>query len=213
MRARAKLLSWGFPKIASPSVSAPHVHSQMVAHPSARRCHPSRVFRPCRSSRLRRFSPCDPLQVCCALQPILRFAPFRILRPFPLPAVASGSPPEPRSSPDAHHTLQSLPLAVRRTASPRPLPSRRLPTSGLSSSDESVVRTRCLHQTRPVALLGFLPLQGSPLSTSWMADSAIRTRCRPGTTIAGAPRVPRFCGLDLLHPWRRPESPQTDTDP
>jgi len=84
MRARAKLLSWGFPKIASPPASASHVRcvSRMVAHPSARRCHPSRAIRPCRSSRLRRFDPCDPLQVCCALQPILRFAPFRIISAF-----------------------------------------------------------------------------------------------------------------------------------
>lgn len=60
----AKLLSWGFPKIASPPASKPHVRCflrpRMVAHPSARRCHPSRALRPCRSSRLRPFPPCGP---------------------------------------------------------------------------------------------------------------------------------------------------------
>jgi len=97
---RAKLLSWGFPKISSPPASTPRVHSQMVAHPSARGCQPSYMFRPCRSSRLRRFSPRDPSQVYCALQPVLRFAPFPtfgVIAPACLHAVR----PTPQSSPAA----------------------------------------------------------------------------------------------------------------
>jgi len=97
---RAKLLSWGFPKISSPPASEPHVHSQVVTHPSARGCQPSCMFRPCRSSRLRRFSPCDPSQVCLTLQPVLRFAPFQtfgVIAPTRLRAVR----PTPRSSPAA----------------------------------------------------------------------------------------------------------------
>jgi len=45
--------------------------------PPARRCHSPRALRPCRSTRLRRFPPCDPLQVYCTLQPVLRFALFQ----------------------------------------------------------------------------------------------------------------------------------------
>ena len=44
--------------------------------PSARRCHPPDSFRPCRSSRLRRFAPPSTLQVCCTLLPIMGFATF-----------------------------------------------------------------------------------------------------------------------------------------
>jgi len=45
--------------------------------PSARRCHTPDSFRPCRSSRLRRFSPLNTLQVFCALQPTMGFAAFQ----------------------------------------------------------------------------------------------------------------------------------------
>jgi hypothetical protein len=55
----------------------------MVAHPSSRSCQTPRAIRPCRSSRLRRFAPCDPLQVYCTLQPVLRFAPFPSSRSSP----------------------------------------------------------------------------------------------------------------------------------
>jgi hypothetical protein len=45
-------------------------------HPSARSCHTPNAFRPCRSSRLRRFPPCTTPQVCCTLQPVMGFAAF-----------------------------------------------------------------------------------------------------------------------------------------
>jgi hypothetical protein len=41
---------------------------------------PPCTFRPCRSSRLRRFTPRHPLQVCCTLQPVIGFAVFRVTR-------------------------------------------------------------------------------------------------------------------------------------
>jgi len=47
---------------------------------SARGCHVPDSFRPCRSSRLRRFSPPGTLQVCCTLLPILGFAMFPVDR-------------------------------------------------------------------------------------------------------------------------------------
>ena len=46
--------------------------------PSARACHVPDSFRPCRSSRLRRFTPHIVLQVCCALQPAMGFAKFLV---------------------------------------------------------------------------------------------------------------------------------------
>jgi hypothetical protein len=47
---------------------------------SARGCHVPDSFRPCRSSRLRRFAPPGTLQVCCTLLPILGFAMFPVVR-------------------------------------------------------------------------------------------------------------------------------------
>lgn len=53
--------------------------------PSVRGCHLPDTFRPCRSSRLRRFAPPCTLQVCCALLPIMGFAMFPVR-----PVVARG---------------------------------------------------------------------------------------------------------------------------
>jgi hypothetical protein len=46
------------------------------AVPSARRHQPPSSFRPCRSTRLRRFPPLSALQVYCTLQPAMGFAMF-----------------------------------------------------------------------------------------------------------------------------------------
>jgi len=182
----------------SPPASASHVRttfrriwSRVVAHPSSRSCQTPRAIRPCRSSRLRRFAPCDPLQVYCTLQPVLRFAPFlsfSVIAPTRLRAVRPTLMDFPGSAVFLH-TLQSFPLVIRRTASPRPLPSRRFfrSASRLCSSDKSVVLSWCCHQTGPVALLGFVPFQGSPLSLSLQAECPTRTRSYPDATIAGAP--------------------------
>jgi hypothetical protein len=48
--------------------------------PSARGCHVPDLFRPCRSSRLRRLAPSGALQVCCTLLPIMGFATFPVCR-------------------------------------------------------------------------------------------------------------------------------------
>jgi hypothetical protein len=47
---------------------------------SVRSCHFPNSFRPCRSSRLRRFAPPGAFQVCCTLKPIMGFATFQALR-------------------------------------------------------------------------------------------------------------------------------------
>jgi hypothetical protein len=52
--------------------------SRIRSRPSARRCHPSNAFRPCRFSRLRRLSPLSRLQVCCTLLPTMGFAMFQV---------------------------------------------------------------------------------------------------------------------------------------
>jgi len=46
--------------------------------PSAWSCQAPCSFRPCRSSRLRRFPPLRAVQVCCTLQPVMGFARFRV---------------------------------------------------------------------------------------------------------------------------------------
>lgn len=115
------LLSWGSSKIASPPISTGRVHSQ------ARRISPfggkaatlSRMFRPCRFSRLRRFTPRPTLQVYCALQPVMGFAAFRVGRWLG---------PKTRPAADLSRqrgTLRSFSLTDSRSASPQSLPSRR----------------------------------------------------------------------------------------
>jgi hypothetical protein len=54
---------------------------EIRSRPSARSCHTSNTFRPCRSSRLRRFAPLDRSQVCCTLQPTMGFATFQVSMP------------------------------------------------------------------------------------------------------------------------------------
>jgi len=69
--------------IAPPPTSALRVHSQPLLprerRPSVRICHNPDSFRPCRFSRLRRFSPRFALQVCCTLLPAMGFATFPVL--------------------------------------------------------------------------------------------------------------------------------------
>jgi len=128
----------------------------MVAHPSAQGCQPPCLFRPCRSSRLRRFSPRDPSQVCFTLQPVLRFAPFQtfgIIAPARLRAVR----PTPRFSPAA---------PCSRT------PSRAFP----SSSAVPRHRGPCLHAVLP-GLKAFLVRQVRCRDPALPLD---RTRCSPG---------------------------------
>jgi hypothetical protein len=59
----------------------PASHS-MNGRPSASRCQTSRTFRPCRSSRLRRFAPHAAPQVCFTLQPAMGFEAFPVQSPF-----------------------------------------------------------------------------------------------------------------------------------
>ena len=103
----------------------PCVHSRSpdlreVCQPSARSCHASSAFRPCRSSRLRRLSP--PRHPAGLLHPAAdhEVRPVFSFQPT-FPASGSGWPGCPR----VRSTLRSLPLDCSRSASPRSLPSRR----------------------------------------------------------------------------------------
>jgi len=173
----------------------------VVAHPSSRSCQTPRAIRPCRSSRLRRFTPCDPSQVYCTLQPVLRFAPFpssKIIAPARLRAVRPTLLVFPGSAVFLH-TLQSFPLVIRRTASPRPLPSRRLwlrpqgfarTTSPLSFPGVA---------TRPDPLLSWasFPFRVLP------SRSACRRNARPGPArTRKRPLLVRPCLADLTRTLR-----------
>ena len=126
------------------------------ARPSARSCQTPDAFRPCRSSRLRRFTPLDTLQVCCTLHPAMGFAKFPVCSlpcarrrgvggsPFPVAFHPSEFSP-PRQADARHRT----PVPSRRCSEflvvgppvlPRlaPRPSARHSTSGLCSAAKSV---------------------------------------------------------------------------
>lgn len=76
-------------------------------------------FRPCRSTRLRRFTPPAASQVCCTLQPVMGFAVFRWC------VLDTNVERDGRTTSSTAPTLRSLSPAKSRDASPRPLPSRR----------------------------------------------------------------------------------------
>ena len=149
------------------------------------------MFRPCRSSRLRRFTPRAP---CRSVAPCTRSwgsVRFRLLRRHHLAAAPTISTlPE-----TALHTLQSFPLDYSRTASPRPLPSHRSSTSRMRFPDPKAFlrcRVRCrvrrCRRSRPDALLGFVPLQGSPRILLLRHRSIAKTR------------RPRLCLVAVVEP-------------
>jgi hypothetical protein len=84
------------------------------ARPSARSCQTPDAFRPCRSSRLRRFTPPDTLQVCCTLHPAMGFATFPA-RPAPEPGGSSWG----RAFPSGARPFGVFPSAAGRGTSPR----------------------------------------------------------------------------------------------
>jgi hypothetical protein len=89
------------------------------AAPSARRRQPPSSFRPCRSTRLRRFTPLSTLQVYCTLQPAMGFAMFLSL------SLSLARRPQKAGAPSSMaHTLRSFSLPGSCTVSPRPGPSR-----------------------------------------------------------------------------------------
>jgi hypothetical protein len=166
---KLELLSWGFPKTPlhrdPDRASTPGWRTTLRLEDASLELVPSLPFLPAST-----VSSAQPPQVCCTLHPIMGFGPFRVndaehaLRRFQ-PRLPS---PGPRFTP-----FRAFSLVRSRTASPRPLPPRRstmprtevrgaVPTSRPCSTDESGFASRRCRRDRPVALLGFVPLQGPP---------------------------------------------------
>ena len=91
---RLNILSCGFPKIAPPPTFTVCVLSGRLPKgaSSASRCYTSDTFHPCRSSRLRWFTPQTAPQACCILQPVMGFEPFPIGPPFRCVSTSVGPP-------------------------------------------------------------------------------------------------------------------------
>jgi hypothetical protein len=183
------------------SVSTP---GRAEALPSARACqHPS-AFRPCRSTRLRRFAPLSTLQVYCTLQPAMGFARFRAAQgsvpseegASPSAAVPTGAdPPEvfPRRQPLRVTAAVALPPLRRSCRSP----SARVATCFRSAFASALDLRALLHQrvrcecarVAAGALLdppmGFGPLQGT-----WRAASC------PASPRSGRARALRCSGSE-----------------
>jgi len=137
------------------------VHSRRTG---ARGCHLSSSFRPCRSSRLRRFTPHTESRVCCTPLPTMGSAWFRAdrrLTPTPdpphrrstlrsVPLSGSGSP---------RHWEPRFPLTEAPTLSPFAPPcSEELDfaaASGLSPPKSPLLSTRVATRRRLVTPLGF----------------------------------------------------------
>jgi len=128
----AKLLSWGFPKIASPPVSAPHVRTVFSDSHGWLPTPGAKMPLSARAPSLP-FHPASTVSSVRPLAGLLRPATGPEVRPVSdrfLSVIAATHCCAVRLKlaillKSAFHTLQSLPLAVRRTASPRPLPSCR----------------------------------------------------------------------------------------
>lgn len=119
-------------------------------------CQAVHSFRPCRSTRLRRFAPPVASQVCCTLQPIMGFAVFRCPR-----ARHECRARRSRTSPLRRYALRSLSLASSQHASPRLLPSRRCSPW---TDRAPLARVRAITSiTRPQGLAPLAkPLQDAP---------------------------------------------------
>jgi hypothetical protein len=165
-----------------------HRHPPRASTPGFPRlghCHVPNTFRPCRSSRLRRFAPHGALRVCCTPQPIMRFTWFQ--------AVHRHSPvhdPPPRC-----HTLRSFslfgsgfPVARAPTLSPLPPHHRSAASSrpqGLVPPSSPLSLDRVATVTRPDAPLGF-PRLSALTAARWSPSSRSPTKM-------GVPTAPKCC--------------------
>lgn len=160
--------------------------------PSLRRepYHSSRSFRPCRSSRLRRFSPPDDSRVCCTPQPDLGFAMFRACLPKQ-DRRSRWRPP-----------FEAFPSSAAGVATPYPLVVRPEPCCHVSHPDLRVFNPpmnplqsprSCLHGAAR-CFLGLASLECAPVS---------RPSGRDEPPIAGGPvGVPRS-GSGTPRSWDR----------
>jgi len=161
--------------------------SRTEVRPSMPGCHTRHAFRPCRSTRLRRFAPQCAARVYCTSLPAMGFAVFpavRIARTFPDGAYPPKLfPPQQRFR--CHH--RSCPLAVTPNARSAALPRRPL---SLEPRPQGFVPLRSpLHLRRvsavmvPDAPLGF-PLGHRPKRCK---QRSCRRRLKPLHRSAGNP--------------------------
>jgi hypothetical protein len=192
-----EFLSWGCPKIAPPSTFTMRVHSRVATRsapmllvrsalsrpvldglPSARACHSSNSFRPCRSSRLRRFSPRVAVQVCCTLQPTMGFARLRAPKLGVLPLLRGPGLCVPASSvDDASCSSRSTAAACR--SMPWELASRG-GSLGQTTVSDFLPGTRRVFPARVPFPLAYYPSKSFPR----------RQPCRVTAASAPSPLLP-----------------------
>jgi len=129
-----------------------------VPSPSARRCQPPDSFRPCRSSRLRRFALLELLQVCCTLQPTMGFTTFHARSAFDQwPSAIRTLPKEALAAPYrlVVRRAPQFPWCIHPSErSPHRQPHRVTTADALSSSgalDAALLPSRRRALARPVA--------------------------------------------------------------
>jgi len=201
-------LSWGFPKTAPPPSKEPRVHSGALLPfgpglPSSELV-PPLPFLPASTVYAAR-----PPQVYCALHPVLGFATFQVIRRrsrhWPVSLVSPGILPN-----GAVHTLQSLPLAVSRAASPRPLPSHPSTGSqGFAPTSSPLPSDPIAETDGPLLSWASFPFRALPAETALSAsapsdpspDQIAPSRqepSRPPTAGTGPEGPPCCCSEELL---------------
>lgn len=187
---RAPLM--GFSKDAPPSRWRARVHSRTVSRPSVRRCHSPDSFRPCRSSRLRRFAPrapCRSVAPCTRSWGSVRFGPWSSSSPRGV--VDSPAPPRNRASHPSELSPRRPPYRVTAAlALPSFFPTsdcsvvivafdRACSTSGLCSADESVATMSVAAHASPLLSWALFPFRVLPeYSSSYWVRLAVT--CRSG---------------------------------
>jgi hypothetical protein len=181
LTSRPNILSCGFPKIAPPLTFTLRVRSRILPKESSlsRHCYMPSIFRPCRSSRLRRFTPRTAPQAYCILQPVMGFEPFPVGPPFHCVTTSVGPPrfSQARSS----HPSKLFPLrkpcrvtaAVAISLLSCPVVSNwSVAQSHGLALPENPLSNPCVSTcAQPVAPLGLVPLQGAPLIPTVHLDS------------------------------------------
>jgi len=200
-----------------------HLESPLPDEPSLvlryTACQAVHSCRPCRSTRLRRFTPPGASQVCCTLQPIMGFAVFRSTRArLEVVRDEAGSPLQrmpfeafPSQAAVTRHRAPCPPVVALEARStivlrhPRPLlrsPNLRALLHLRSRSERSTVASRVL----PVASLGFsfqcvscptrhsseLRAHSSRQAERWGTSRSPKANPGPAATVAdGADRLCR----------------------
>lgn len=186
---------------------------QAEARPSVRGCHAPNTFRPCRSYRLRRFTPLDTLQVYCTLHPAMRFAMFparpapfvrrlwRTSSPFPMALHPTKLSPPQQAGPRHRVPVPSRRCSELLVVGPPVLPrlalrpSARHPTSGFCSATKSVASQSAFPPTScpilPWAWSQSIPKPSRRSAKKLSVGKSLRSR----RTVTDLPRDPAAASL------------------